>query len=536
MERLLVIILVIVAFEYFLSSCASIASPSGGPKDTIAPQLDTSFPPNFSINFKSREIKLIFNEYLTLKNANQQIILSPPVDEKLETKIRGKHVRIGLPDILLNNTTYTLSFGNSIIDFREGNVNDELKYIFSTGNFIDSLSLSGSVTDAFTNVAKEMLVALYEIKESDSIKVDSLPYKCIPTYYSYTDESGYFNLEYLKYGTFLLLAFEDKRGNFKLNTGNEIMAFYPELIELKDSLNPFKIKSFRPQKKRQFYGARLEEKGKIQLSFSRPVPDIKVERIFPLEKVKQDDIFLDFWENKDTIFYWFEDNDLDSIKLRITGYDNIDDTILIRALDRDIPKLKLNVNDAEIKEREKIRISSNLPLTSIDLSKIYFYDSKDTIPFSLDFDQKPTKEFFIVPLRYPTDINLSLKEGTVSGFFASKSDSLTTSLKVLKGEDLGSLKFSITTGHSINYILIITDPTGKEIVKKSFSGSTTINIKKGRPGKYKAYAIEDINGDGKWTPGDFTFKRLPENVIYYREKLEIKANWDIELEWKIKSS
>ncbi len=535
MKKFLIFILALVAFEYFLSSCAGIASPGGGPRDTTVPELDTSYPPNFSLNFNSKEITLIFNEYITLKNANQQIMLSPLTDEKLEIKSRAKVVTIELPDTLLENTTYTLSFGSSITDFTEGNVNDKFKYIFSTGDFIDSLLLSGNITDAFTNEpVKEMLVALYELEQTDSLNLDSLPYKRIPTYYTYTDELGYFKLEYLKYGRFMFLAFNDKRGNFKLNTGNEEMAIYTELINMTDSIEPLRLKSFKPLANRRFYGARLKEKGKVQLSFSQPVPDIEVERIFPTREVNRDSVFIELNENKDTLFYWFEDNGLDSIKLKVSGYENIDDTNLVRIIDYESPELSLDVADTEIKSGESIKINANLPVTKIDSSKIYLYDSQDTIPFSVEFKARPAKEFLIKPAAYPSNMSLSLLEGAVKGFFNTESDSLKSSLRTLKGEDLGNLKFIVVADSVQDYVLIMTNPTGKEVVNESFRGYLTIDLKRKKPGEYKAYIIKDRNRDGKWTPGSFIDKRLPESVIYYQDKIEIRANWDIELEWKVK--
>ncbi|MDZ7845307.1 MAG: Ig-like domain-containing protein [Owenweeksia sp.] len=153
----------LVFLDFTTTSCASVSSPSGGPRDTISPKIDTSFPPNFTINFKSQKIQLIFSEYLQLKSPSQQITISPPLENKLQIEAQGKVVNLSWKDSLQSNTTYTISFGNAITDFTEGNVNDRFKYVFSTGSFIDSLQLSGSLTNSRTGQPeKELLVALYD--------------------------------------------------------------------------------------------------------------------------------------------------------------------------------------------------------------------------------------------------------------------------------------------------------------------------------------------------------------------------------------
>lgn len=142
-------VLLALIFEVGISSCASRSSPDGGPKDTIAPILDTSYPPNLSTHFTAKEIELRFEEYLSLKNPFDQINISPLLPEDLVVEGRGKRVMIELGDSLKPNTTYIISFGSSLADLNEGNVNKNFKYVFSTGSYIDSLELRGHLNDAY---------------------------------------------------------------------------------------------------------------------------------------------------------------------------------------------------------------------------------------------------------------------------------------------------------------------------------------------------------------------------------------------------
>ena len=138
-------------FLLIIVSCAKRGSISGGLKDTIAPVLKVGFPKNYSTSFTGQSIKLTFDEYVKLKDINKQLIISPPIAKKPQILplTASKTVSINFLDPLEPNTTYSLNFGQSIEDNNEGNPYKQFKYIFSTGTFIDSLSISGNIKDAY---------------------------------------------------------------------------------------------------------------------------------------------------------------------------------------------------------------------------------------------------------------------------------------------------------------------------------------------------------------------------------------------------
>ena len=150
-----------------------------------------------STGFKASEIILVFNEYISLKNASSQITFSPPLNEKPKILARGKELSLSWEEQLKDSTTYTISFGSAITDFTEGNANKSLKFVFSTGSFIDSLTLRGSVRDGLTGEAEaEILVALYDIDTLESY--DSIAFNGFPSYYTITAEDGSFHIENIK--------------------------------------------------------------------------------------------------------------------------------------------------------------------------------------------------------------------------------------------------------------------------------------------------------------------------------------------------
>lgn len=150
-----------------LYQCARRGTPSGGIKDTIPPKLEKAEPANMTVNFKGNKIRLYFNEYIKLNDVQNQLIVSPPLKNTPIITPAGaasKYVEIQLKDTLKENTTYTLNFGQSIVDNNEGNPNSFFTYVFSTGSYIDSLNLKGVVEDAFDKEAETFVsVMLYEM-------------------------------------------------------------------------------------------------------------------------------------------------------------------------------------------------------------------------------------------------------------------------------------------------------------------------------------------------------------------------------------
>ena len=367
-------------FELSTTSCARRGSPSGGPKDTIAPVLDTSFPPNRTIHFKEKEVTMVFDEYITLKSPSQQISFSPPLKNKPEINTRGKEVVISWKkDTLLPNTTYIISFGNPVTDFTEGNINHKLKYVFSTGDFIDSLNLKGKVVDALSGTAiGQMMIALYDLKTLKH--PDSIPYFNLPTYYTFTETDGSFRLENLKYGNFWVVAFEDSRANFKMNTGTEKTAFLGDTLKTSLDHKPITLYAFTPPSPDRFYGARQVARGEIQLAFNYPIKQLMVE---PLDtSLRKTFIFYPLTDAKDTAFYWFNQTERDSLALLITQPGRANDTAIVSLRDLKAPSFKLNVVSEEVKMDEPVRFRGNNPVKMAYDSLIIAYTSTDTIAVS----------------------------------------------------------------------------------------------------------------------------------------------------------
>ena len=204
-------------------ACASIGSPDGGIYDEIPPKVVACYPADRSVNNDSRKMRIRFNEFVKLENANEKVIVSPPQLEPANIRADGKSVKITLYDSLQANTTYTIDFSDAITDNNEGNPMGHYTYSFSTGTEIDTMEVSGIVLNAQDlEPIKGILVGLYPL---DTLFSDSILRKRPFSRVSRTNGSGRFCIKGVKRGSYRAFALEDKDGDFLFSQRSERLAF-----------------------------------------------------------------------------------------------------------------------------------------------------------------------------------------------------------------------------------------------------------------------------------------------------------------------
>jgi len=226
------------------SSCAQVGQPMGGPQDTIPPRISKSVPDNKSLNFDAKKIVIEFNENIQFKDLSKHLLISPPFLEKPGVSVNMNKIVIKLNDSLQKNTTYLFDFRSSVADLNEGNVYKNYSYVFSTGNAIDSMQISGQLFNAFDNEAVFDATILVHKNLSDTAFL-----KQIPNYLAKTDSSGKFTLKYLASGSYKLYALKDARFNFTYEPTTEEAAFLTEIIvpevKRKTRIDTLKIKDLQ---------------------------------------------------------------------------------------------------------------------------------------------------------------------------------------------------------------------------------------------------------------------------------------------------
>jgi hypothetical protein len=220
----------LIVVSLFLSKCANPVMPIGGEKDTTPPRVIRSVPENYSVNFDGKLISIEFNEFVKLDKINQQALISPPLQTNPEYRIKGKSVQVRFQEDLKENTTYTVFFGNAIVDLTENNPLEAYSFVFSTGSILDSMSMAGNLQFAFNRKLAEGAFVLLYRDEIDTIPADSLPFRVKPYYVARADKKGDFRFRNLRNEPYRMYALEDKNSNFLYDKGGEAIGFVDELV------------------------------------------------------------------------------------------------------------------------------------------------------------------------------------------------------------------------------------------------------------------------------------------------------------------
>jgi hypothetical protein len=207
------------------SGCARQGYPTGGPKDEQPPVALAARPANESRHFAAKEFFIQFDEYVVLKNAEQNILVSPPMDPKPEFTTKGRGVLVKIKDTLSENTTYLFQFKEAIADFTEGNLLPSYEYVFSTGADIDTMMLAGSVADARNGRPwkETVTVMAYKDPESDVVAFDDAIATIVqPDFMTRCDNEGNFAFHYIPAGRYRLVALEDKNRDLKVDAAEAV--------------------------------------------------------------------------------------------------------------------------------------------------------------------------------------------------------------------------------------------------------------------------------------------------------------------------
>lgn len=518
--------LLIVFIALSVIGCAKRGSIQGGTKDTLSPVLKMSFPKNHAVNFNSREIKLVFDEYVKLKNVNKQLIVSPPFKNApdISPLNASKTITIKINDTLQPNTTYSLNFGQSIEDNNEGNPYPQFKYIFSTGSYIDSLKLSGVIKDAYNKEPDNFVsVMLYEVNDTFN---DSVVYKENPRYITNTlDSLRTFSLENLKAGKYLLVAMKDANSNYKFDPKKEKIAFHKQYVtipndtlyemELFKETTPFKaIKPTLASGNRYYMGYEGNPKGiKTTLKNGNDIIPTLVTNV----------------PEKDSVNIWFKPVKADSLHLTVNR-ENYNQDFTVKLKNAKADSLAFSPKKpGTLGFRENFVLNASRPIVKFDnsLMKLTNKDSAAVVFTTRydEFNQQLEFEFAKEPLQ---KYKLVLLPGAITDFYDKANDSLKYEFSTKNTTDYGNLRLSLQKVRRFPVIVELTDEKGKVMATEYSEGATTVDFNALEPALYTLRVIYDDNRNKEWDTGSYLEKRQSEEVIYYPTTIDVRANWDVD--------
>ena len=508
-----------------MASCAKRGSITGGLKDTLAPVLKSSYPKNFSSNFKGTEIKLTFDEFIKLKDLKKQLIVSPPLKNDpliLPTSV-GKFISIKINDTLQANTTYSFNFGQSIEDNNEGNPLSQFKYVFSTGDIIDSLSISGTVKDAYTkDVESFVSVMLYEVNDTFQ---DSVVYKEFPRYITNTlDSLKTFKLENLKAGKYLLVAMKDYGSNNKFNPAKDKIAFKKQFITIpNDSL--FELKLFKEELPFKAFKPYLASGNRLVMPYEGNTKDLKLTL-----KNKGASVYsiITKFPEKDSLQIWYKPLKVDSLSVTVSKEKYLKDfNFKIKASKKDSLSITA-VQSGNIKLNERFSLKSSTPLDKFDHSKIKLINKDSvSVDFKTEYDELNLQLFFDFKKEPLEKYNFQILPGAFTDYLGQSNDSLAYSLTTKDLADFGNLKVNLQNVKRFPVIVELTNEKGDVLATQYSESNTKIEFNLLDPALYTLRIIYDDNKNKEWDSGNYLEKRQAEEVVFYSKQIEdVRANWD----------
>ncbi|WP_026836696.1 Ig-like domain-containing protein [Gillisia sp. JM1] len=522
--------LLMILISFTLLQCAKKGTPQGGDLDTEPPKFLRATPENYSTQFNKEEIRIYFDEYIKLADAQKQIIISPPMAIKPEITPLGspsKYIRIRLNDTLRKNTTYSINFGKSIIDNNEGNPLPYFKYVFSTGDYIDSLSVAGTVSDALLKEADPFIsVMLYDADETYN---DSLVFTTPPRYITNTlDSLRSFELTNIKEGKYHLVAVRDLNNDYKYNPGKEKIAFLKETISVPTDTS-YNLQLFK--EKIAFEAGRPKQvaKQKILVGYKGKT-NLDSISIDPLNTVPSDfEYRFTKVVDKDSLYLWYKPIvETDSLRFKFNSQKDTT-SLIARISDMKADSLVINTEPSGTLEFNKdFLIKANTPLTTKDDSLIKILN-KDSLEVAFTSELKNLENSIHIKFNKNENETYSIQilPGAITDFFNAANDTIYRTLKTKTFSDYGNVRLNLQNVKSYPIIVQLTDEKG--VIKAEIKSEDQSNIafELVPPGEYLIRVIYDSNANGIWDTGNFLLKTNPEEIIYFPDFLEVRPNWDI---------
>ena len=589
-----------------INACAKISSPSGGPRDRLAPVVVKSLPVNGARNFKGNKIEILFNEYVVLDNINDKFMVSPPMKKKPIVVIRGKGVNVEFDDKLKDSTTYTFYFQDAIKDLNEGNILQNYQFVLSTGPVIDSLSVTGNIYNSLNlEVPEKTIVLLYRELADSAVK------KHLPEYLTRVDQDGYFRIDNVRPGTYRLFGLKDGDNSKNYNLPDEEFAFMdttvtitpsknfiPPPVIAKDSIlikkgidkngkpikdstslkkgikkNPtsgkdtstvkkivteplpligeYKLFQFAGQKKAHYLtGSNRSTKYLLNYILSLPPDTMKFD--FSIPGADRKAYFTEQSRYRDTLKVWLTDSSLYSQSpistiirypftdtLGVLGYKQ--DTIPMRFLSPKAPKVakikripftfESALGSGFLKPGQSIVFKSKTPFREPDTTKIRLYEivqtTKKPVPFYLLKDSSNSCKYYLKTKLEEKKKYLFIADSASFGnIYNEHSDSMGIKFSIKDPESYCKLTMEIKN-YNGDRIIQLLDKTEKLISETRMKKDGKVVFPLLDVGVYRLRVIYDLNGDGKWTTGDFEKHRQPEPVSYYPAEIELKTGWDL---------
>ena len=590
-----------------LYACASTGTPDGGPYDETPPKFVRATPEPNSTGNTRKKISMEFDEFIKIENAAEKVIISPPQTEMPEVKASGKKVLVEFFDTLRPNTTYTIDFGDAIVDNNEGNPMGNFAYAFSTGETIDTMEVSGTVLNAQDlEPIKGIQVGLH--KNLNDTAFTKLPFDRI----SRTDSRGRFSIKGVAPGKYRIYALKDGNQNYLFDSKTEIIAYSDSIIipsmepatrqdTTWNAIDTLKIdtvktvhythfmpddiilRAFKEETTMQYLAKNEREQlNRFSLYFSAKADTLPT--VTGLDFDEKDAFIIEPSLNNDTIRYWIKDTVLcerDTLTLQLDylytdTLGNLvpkrDTLYMMNKLSKEkrlaMAKEEMEKKEKEMKKRRKkgdtlnvvetvffkmnvdapssmdinrnICISFEEPVQSIDTAAIHVDVKVDTLwneeRFIFVSDSVVPRRYYILSDWKPgNEYRLRIDSTAIKSIYGLHTNKVENTVKIKTLEEYGTLYLNIK-GVEGNAIVQLLNSSDAVVRQQKLKENNTCDFYFLQPNtKYYIRMYIDSNNNGKWDTGVYDKKIQPEEVYYFPKVWEMKANFEFEEDWDVKS-
>lgn len=527
----------LLAVALLLGACAQVRDITGGPKDEAAPILVNAIPPDGTTSFTGDRFVLRFDERIQLERSRDGLLVSPPIDPPPTIAITGpREVEVRWKGELKPDATYTFAIGESVKDLTEGNRANGLAYVLSTGAALDSLMLTGRVGEAFSGTPAEGVKVML-LPEGDTAAFTGGR----PAYATRTDKQGRFTLSHLPPGRFHAVALRDQNGNHRYDLPTEEIAFLPGLVTphppLDTSAAPLLLRLFREASAaQQVREASVTDDRAWRLILARPAETIALHDV---ERTGGRITWTPEWNaTRDTVLMWPSDTTaLDQGRYAVTTETGILDTLRYLPL-RPMPfKLVLRNATREADGAFSVTLTAARPIAAWDPDRFDLRIDSAAAPARIVADSGSVRRLRIeADLPPGANALLTLLPKAVTDRYGATNDSLRFTLGRAEARSLGTLRVTVASAGAPmdRLILQLLDAQGRIVREaRGVSAGDRITWERLEPGNHAMRLIEDSDGNGRWDPGQWRTVRQPEQVWHHAEPINVRAGWDLGIEWKL---
>ena len=554
----------ILGMVIFSHSCANTTTPpSGGPKDTIPPVITEIYPVIGQVNIPRHktQLKVEFNEYVTVKDP-KSLFLSPPLEKSPKFKLKGKAVVVYFESDLDSNKTYTLDLTNAIGDNNEGNMFPGFTLVFSTGEKIDSMVVTGIVQDCNSlKPLKGATVLLYK-DHADSAVFLKRPDAAIKT-----DEWGFFCMRNIQDTLYRMYAIIDENNNNMYNPESEKIAFIDSLVrpvivvndslpelqkyDMKDTVNclarhqEFELNVFKEKPSTQMI-VNKERVGERTAYITFMAPYAQIDSIW-IRGVPNNKLITQFNIMQDSLEIWVNDPkpQPDTLHLNVK-YLKTDTLGVLNPFTEEIkllkPKKSLGKSSTrDIKKEDTLAVFTmtaapetveqygfvmefKYPLVEDAFDSLVFRSinprqQENIGGYTVTQDSLNLRKYTIMPkekLQVGYEYFLKVphrKFKDINGFY---NDSSEVKVTLPTDDKLSTLFLALTDVHNKYIVDLLNEKRDKVIRSFIVDKDQTLTFPYIKTGKYSIRITEDVNNNGIVDTGILLEKKQPEKVRFYK--------------------